>query len=63
MTDEKFQELGFPVDRDQDSGHDSDLARPPADSVINNPFITFVSRKYPLLGDPTVSLNHKIMTS
>lgn len=53
MTDEKFQELGFPVDRDQDSGHVSDLARPPADSVINNPFITFVSRKYPLLGDPT----------
>ena len=61
MTDEKFQELGFPVDRDQDSSHVSDLVRPPSDSVINNPFITFVSRKYPLVGDPLVSLNHKIM--
>ena len=61
MTDEKFQELGFPVDHDQDSSHVSDLVRPPTDSVINNPFITFVSRKYPLVGDPLVSLNHKIM--
>ena len=45
MTDEKFQELGFPV-----SGSETDdvrdIVRSPTENVINNPFITFVSRKY-----------------
>ena len=44
MTDEKFKELGFPVDK---TGSSDVLVRPPTDNVINNPFITFVSRKYP----------------
>ena len=66
MTDEKFQELGFPVDHDQDSSRGSDLldmVRPPTDSVINNPFITFVSRKYPSVGDHPMYLYHTIIST
>ena len=50
MTDEKFKELGFPVNDPSSSDNGDSLVRPPTDSVINNPFITFVSRKYPLGG-------------
>ena len=43
MTDDQLQKLGFPLPSSDPS---DSLARPPSDSVINNPFITFVSRKY-----------------
>ena len=45
MTDDQLQKLGFPLPSSDPS---DSLARPPSDSVINNPFITFVSRKYQL---------------
>ena len=45
MTDEKFQELGFPVS-ESESDDVRDIVRSPTENVINNPFITFVSRKY-----------------
>ena len=44
LTDERLQELGFPVV--PSSPASSVLTRPPQDNVINNPFFTFVSRKY-----------------
>ena len=44
MTDERLEELGFPVV--PSSPASSVLVRPPQDNVINNPFFTFVSRKY-----------------
>ena len=45
MTDERLSELGFPVVPSSPSS--SVLDRPPQhDNVINNPFFTFVSRKY-----------------
>ena len=54
MTDERFQELGFPVARG--AADTLDRARPPPDSVISNPFITFVSRKYSKLSKPQIYL-------
>ena len=47
LTDERLQELGFPVV--PSSPASSVLTRPPQDNVINNPFFTFVSRKYSVL--------------
>ena len=43
MTDEKLQELGFPVPPSPDTDHGSHLPPP---SVIDNPFFHIVSRKY-----------------
>ena len=61
MTDERFQELGFPVP--QGAGDTRDRARPPPDTVINNPFITFVSRKYSKLSKPQIYLRLHIPCS
>ena len=55
MTDERFQELGFPVARG--AADTLDRARPPPDSVISNPFITFVSRKYSFQAEQTSDLS------
>ena len=55
MTDERLLSLGFPVaPGGTSSAPSSVLDRPgPGGSVINNPFFTFVSRKYSLLSSPT----------
>ena len=45
MTDDQLLKLGFPAPNTPDHSDDT-LNKPPPDSVINNPFITFVSRKY-----------------
>ena len=45
MTDERLLSLGFPVAATS-SAPSSVLDRPGPGSVINNPFFTFVSRKY-----------------
>ena len=45
MTDERLLSLGFPV-APTSSPPSSVLDRPGPGSVINNPFFSFVSRKY-----------------
>lgn len=46
MTDEKFLELGFPVEAPSEIPDTQSSNQLPPPSVINNPFFHIVSRKY-----------------